>query len=59
MELKHRLYSTLFMLLLLFLGAFLLVFEPLQETGIMIIMFAAGFVLRETLESTERGLDGE
>ena len=50
MNKKQRYNAMLLMLCLLLFGAFLFMWVELQTLGMFIIMFAAGFVLRDTLE---------
>jgi len=50
MKRQNRIRAMLFMLVLIFLGVFLMRWIELQVTGLLLIMFSAGFALRETLE---------
>ena len=50
MKHKNRIRAMLFMPVLIFLGAFLMRWIELQVTGLLLIMFSAGFALRDTLE---------
>jgi hypothetical protein len=50
MNREQRYQSMVCIIALVLIGAFLMFFEQLQTTGLLIIMFSAGFALRETLE---------
>lgn len=50
MNLQQRWRAMVGILGLLFFGAVLLWWKIAQTTGLLIIMFCAGFALRETLE---------
>ena len=50
MNTQQRRYTMRFILGLVLFGALLFWWTPLQETGLLIIMFCGGFALREMLE---------
>ena len=57
MNIQQRRYAMRFILGLVLFGALLFWWTPLQETGLLIIMFCGGFVLREMLEPIRKDDD--
>jgi len=50
MKIENRIRGMVACLVLAIIGFVMFTFDPLREIGLMIIMFSAGFALRETME---------